>query len=63
VFVELVGRGFGDERDDAADADGGPGSGHDDGAGRNDGDEGVEDLGPTPSADEAHEAYPVEAGR
>ncbi|HEY6570110.1 MAG TPA: ABC transporter ATP-binding protein [Candidatus Limnocylindrales bacterium] len=55
VFVELVGRGFGDARDE--------GHGEGPGSGRDDGDEGVEDLPPAPSADEAHEAYPVEAGR
>ncbi len=54
VFVELVGRGFGDERDNEGE---GPGSGRDDRA------DGVEDLPPLPSAEEAHEAYPVEAGR
>ena len=32
-------------------------------SGRDDGADGVEDLPPAPSADEAHEAYPVEAGR
>ena len=61
VFVELVGRGFGDKRDDGDGGDPGPGS--DAESGRDDRVDGVEDLPPMPSADEANEAYPVEAGR
>ncbi len=61
VFVELVGRGFGDEGGDGSN---GHGRGPDAGAsGRDDTEDGVEDLPPTPSADEAEEAHPVEAGR
>jgi ABC-2 type transport system ATP-binding protein len=59
VFVELVGRGFGDEASDGT-------NGHGPDAGstrRDDAEDGVEDLPPDPSADEAEEAYPVEAGR
>jgi ABC-2 type transport system ATP-binding protein len=59
VFVELVGRGFGDE---AADGDSG-GRRSDDGKPGNDELHGVEDLPSTPTADEAEEAHPVEAGR
>jgi ABC-2 type transport system ATP-binding protein len=68
VFVELVGRGFGDDgarRGEAgSDADDGHGPGDGTGARRRDDDaDGVEDLPPSPSADEADEAYPVESGR
>ena len=59
VFVELVGRGFGDE------AIGGTGGGDIDGAGppgrgRDDQLDGIVDLPPAPSADEAEEARPIE---
>jgi ABC-2 type transport system ATP-binding protein len=72
VFVELVGRGFGDEPADGRRGTGGPHDGDDSGPTGGRGDDqpwrddeldGVEDLPPTPSADEAEEAYPVEAGR
>ena len=59
--MELVGRGFGDEGGDRSNGHGpGPDAGS---ARRDDAKDGVEDLPPEPSADEAEEAYPVEAGR
>ena len=68
VFVELVGRGFGDDGTGSRDAgsDEADGRGPDGEAGsrrRDDDADGIEDLPPSPSADEAEEAYPVEAGR
>ncbi len=68
VFVELVGRGFGDDGAGGGDAgsDKADGQGPDGAAGsrrRDDEEDGIEDLPPSPSADEADEAYPVEAGR
>jgi ABC-2 type transport system ATP-binding protein len=61
VFVELVGRGFGDEASDGSNGHrAGPAAGP---PGRDDAEDGVEDLPPEPSADEAEEAHPVEAGR
>ena len=69
VFVELVGRGFGDDGAGGGDAgsDGSNGQAPDGRAERSprrdDEADGVEDLPPLPSADEAEEAYPVEARR
>ena len=69
VFVELVGRGFGDDGAGGGDAgsDGSNGQGPDGqterSPRRDDEADGVEDLPPSPSADEAEEAYPVEARR
>ncbi len=54
VFVELVGRGFGDEQAERVERPEDHG-GYDD--------PGPDDLPGLPSADEAEEAYPVEAGR
>jgi ABC-2 type transport system ATP-binding protein len=67
VFVELVGRGFGDDGTGGGNDGGSDGSGGQHEAGgssrRDDEEDGVEDLPPSPSADEAEEAYPVESRR
>jgi ABC-2 type transport system ATP-binding protein len=60
VFVELVGRGFGDEDDSASTSDGDTGHGDD---AADDWGGPVDDLGALPSAEAAEEAHPVEAGR
>ena len=61
VFVELVGRGFGDEGSERSNGHGpGPDAGS---TRRDDAEDGVEDLPPERSAAAAALAYPVEAGR
>ncbi|MEW6225583.1 MAG: ABC transporter ATP-binding protein [Chloroflexota bacterium] len=57
VFVELVGRGFADEAEDASTPDHGRPGADDDAAG------GTGSRAASPSAEEAEEAHPIEAGR